>query len=90
MEGLLRHPGVQQIVILPTGRPALKTGIFTDAHHRLEMTKLAFSGIPRTLIYEGELKRAQKTSDPSYTYTTLQELTPVYGDLAFVIGLDQG
>lgn len=89
IEGLLLRPGVQQVVILPSGRPPLKTGVLTQPNHRLEMTRLAFSGVPRTLIYEGEMRRSERSTEPSYTYDTLKELGPVYGELAFVIGLDQ-
>jgi nicotinate-nucleotide adenylyltransferase len=101
--GLFRNPGVDRVVILPSGNPPQKTGQ-TEASIRLELVKLGLSAEPadpfhedlslwakRVEISDFEVQQSLlRPGQPQYTYHSLLALQSVYGpDLAMVIGLDQ-
>lgn len=88
VRGLLRDPGVRELLVMPTGRPGHK-GARTDPAHRLAMAKLAFAGIGGATIDAREVARAGADPRPTYTFDTLQELRRERSELAWVIGTDQ-
>ena len=85
-ETALRELGLDRLLIMPAGSPPHKDEGVTEARHRLAMTQLAFSKLPRIEIREDEINSAQ----PSYTYLTLERLRALYPDdqLVLLIGGD--
>ena len=73
--------------IMPTGQAWHKARVLSPAEHRVEMCRLAFGDLPRTLIDTREMHRA----GPSYTADTLGELAAEYpgAKLYLVLGADQ-
>jgi len=71
---------------LPAGHPPHRSNFVTPAFHRLEMLKLAISGVPGVAIDQRELKR----EGPSYMVDTLQEIRHDSPDqpVVLVIGQD--
>lgn len=86
--GLLAHPKVSRVIAVPAATPPHKPAL-VPAKQRLEMVKLAFSGSP-VEINTCEFDRVSANStEPSYSYQTIHELSQLYTELAFVIGADQ-
>jgi nicotinate-nucleotide adenylyltransferase len=81
IEGLKRNPGVSRVLVVPSFGTPLKS-VTTPYSDRLQMAKLAFSGIAEVSPIEEELKA--KT-----TYELLSALGPKLERMAFVIGTDQ-
>ena len=74
-----------KLLIIPTWiSPHKENDHIVDAHHRLEMCRLAFSGIQCAEISDIEIARQGK----SYTYLTLSELQKDDVELFFVCGTD--
>ena len=73
--------------IVPTGRAWHKSRPLSDAQHRLEMTRLAFAGVPKAVVDERELRR----QGPSFTIDTLTALQAENAGAALylIIGADQ-
>ncbi|MBC7387458.1 MAG: nicotinate-nicotinamide nucleotide adenylyltransferase [Cryobacterium sp.] len=94
--GLFKHPGVREVLILPSGKPAQKSAQ-TSAKDRLEMVKRNFAGIVNpsgrpVQIDEREIRRPTT----AFTIDALREIRGERGigndrvaPLAFVIGVDQ-
>ena len=78
---------LERLHIVPTGFAWHKSRTLTDAHHRLAMCELAFSGLRPVQIDARETLR----SGPTYTADTLRELRLEYPDAEFflLIGEDQ-
>lgn len=78
---------IDQLWVMPTPDPPFKSGaVQAPFAHRLEMAKLAFSGLPKVSVsdYEANLEK------PSFTFNTLRQLKrdyPTY-DWAVCIGED--
>ena len=74
-----------KLLIIPTWiSPHKANDCIVDAHHRLEMCRLAFSGISCAEISDIEIVRQGK----SYTYLTLSELRSDDVELFLVCGTD--
>ncbi len=87
-EQMCRLLGLDQLLVIPAGQPPhkqLDPGSPT-ADQRLELTKLAFAGVPGAQVLDLELRREGK----SYTVDTLTELHARYpGDeLVLIMGTD--
>lgn len=79
--------GLDELRIFPTGQAWHKARGLTPAAHRLAMARIAFGGLPRTVIDDRELKR----SGPTYTVDTLAELRAEHpgAELFLLMGEDQ-
>ncbi len=79
--------GLDELRVLPTGQAWHKARSLTGGGHRLEMSRLAFSAVPRAVVDARELSR----SGPTYTVDTLRELHAEFpqAQLLLVIGADQ-
>ena len=79
--------GLDELRVFPTGQAWHKARALSDAAHRLAMARLAFSGVPRAVVDDRELRR----SGPTYTIDTLRELHAASPDatLLLVVGADQ-
>jgi nicotinate-nucleotide adenylyltransferase len=90
--GLLKNPGVSEVVLLPCGVPPLKTQV-TEAHHRVRMLELLFeNALASNLRVDArEIARAMRSPfAPTTTFETLIELKQERGaPVAMVIGTDQ-
>ena len=76
---------LDRLLIIPTAIPPHKEVTdFPDAKHRLALSRLAFSHLPRTEISDMEIRRCGK----SYTYLTLRELSAPDIELYFLCGTD--
>lgn len=82
---LLEELMLSEVVFVPAGQHAFK-GRLLEAHHRLEMIRLAIQGKDRFRLSTIEVDRP----GPSYTYETLQRLQEEVPDatLYFIIGGD--
>lgn len=85
--GAVEQLGLDELHICPTGDAWHKARGLTDAHHRLEMARIAFAGVPRAVLDDREIRRAGAT----YSIDTLRELhaEEPAADLYLVIGEDQ-
>jgi nicotinate-nucleotide adenylyltransferase len=83
----LQQLALDELRIFPTGQAWHKAQPLSAADHRLAMAKIAFEGLPRTVIDERELYRP----GPTYTIDTLRELKAEYPGAALflVMGEDQ-
>jgi nicotinate-nucleotide adenylyltransferase len=95
VRGLFQHPGVRNVLVIPTASPPHKP-VQATIEHRTQMTRINFSStsrdpFPREVqVDEIEIKRAQRNpNQPSYSFDTLQELKRLHPHLAFVLGSDQ-
>jgi nicotinate-nucleotide adenylyltransferase len=78
---------LDELLVCPTGQAYHKARDLTPAAHRVEMTKIAFSSVPHTLVDEREIRRA----GPTYTVDTLRELRAEQqsAELFLLMGEDQ-
>lgn len=79
---------LHEVWFIPTASPPLKPNApSADAHHRLEMVKLAISGQPAFRVIDIELKRG----GTSYSIDTVTSLMGQYEDHQFyyIIGSDR-
>ncbi len=95
VRGLLRNPGVRNVLIIPAASPPHKP-VQASAKHRTEMAQINFSSArsdsfpTEVRIDEIEIKRALRNPNQlSYSFDTIEEIRPQYPHLAFVIGSDQ-
>ncbi len=73
------------LLIIPTFLPPHKEVSPADSpEHRLAMTRLAFSGLPNTVVSDMEIVRRGR----SYTYDTLTSLSREGRELYFLCGTD--
>ncbi|MBL7713816.1 MAG: nicotinate (nicotinamide) nucleotide adenylyltransferase [Bdellovibrionales bacterium] len=84
-KGLLRNPRVARVLVIPAAAPAHKPAR-ASAEDRLAMTRLAFSEFE---VSDLEVRRAESTGLPTYSFDTLNELRKQTQDLAFALGTDQ-
>ena len=73
--------------VIPTGQAWHKSRTLSDAVHRLAMTRLAFEGLPHTVVDDRELQRA----GPTFTIDTLKALQAenAGAQLYLIMGADQ-
>ena len=87
-EEALSQFGLDKVVFMPAGKPALKSGGFvTPAEHRYLMTVVATAANPAFEVSRMEIDRPGVT----YTIDTLQALRDVHGpaaELFFITGAD--
>ena len=79
--------GLDRVIFIPAYRSPFKMGSRpADGAHRLEMLKLAVSGVPYFDVSDAELKN----EGPSYTVDTLEALQKQHPDwqLYFILGTD--
>lgn len=78
--------GLERVLLVPAGDPALKPAGSAPAAHRLEMTRLAAAANPRFEVADLEILRP----GPSYTVDTLRELRDRFGGTEpwFLLGVD--
>lgn len=78
---------LDELRILPTGQAWHKATPLSPAADRLAMARIAFDGLPKTVIDERELQRA----GPTYTVDTLRELAAEQprAQLFLLMGADQ-
>jgi nicotinate-nucleotide adenylyltransferase len=86
-EAALAQFKFDEMHVIPTGDAVHKRRHLSPAVHRIEMTKLAFHGVAKTVIDEREVNRG----GASYTIDTLLELRALYPKSKFtlIIGQDQ-
>ena len=79
---------LERVIFIPAGQPRLKSGDpSASQEERLEMLRLAVTGVPGFDVSDMELRR----SGPTLTVETLRELRDELGDgveLCFILGLD--
>ena len=79
--------GLDRLLIMPAFAPPHKEGrVLADNQARLELCRLAFSGVEKAEICDFEIKRG----DVSYTYLTCLHFKEVYQDaeLFWLVGTD--
>lgn len=83
IQGLLKNPGVKNVLILPSyGTPLKKVSV--SPVQRMEMAKLAFADLPCTTISDFEFKNKIQ-----FTWQLLSGLSNQIKKPIFVIGTDQ-
>lgn len=87
-EAALAQFQLDELRIIPTGDAWHKPRHLSPGWMRLEMAKLAFSNLPRTLVDDMEIKR----QGPSFTVETLRVLQMQFSGAQFFlfVGDDQG
>lgn len=79
---------LEVVIFIPAGSPPHKPGSeVTEAHHRLNMTRLATESNPHFSVSSVEIER----EGPSYTIETMRYFRGRYGpeaDLYFITGVD--
>jgi nicotinate-nucleotide adenylyltransferase len=92
--GLLESPGVENVLVIPTGSPPHKK-TFLSIQDRAELCRLNFTFAEPLLAQRiqldfQELDRASSfPQTPSYSFDTLKRLQAKKLNLAFVLGSDQ-
>ena len=78
---------LDELRIFPTGQAWHKAQVLSAPEQRLAMARIAFEGVPHTVVDERELRRP----GPTYTVDTLRELKAERPDvqLFLVMGEDQ-
>lgn len=86
-QAALAQAGLQSLHIVPTGQAWHKAHVPSAAVHRIAMARLAFAGLPGTVVDVRETQRA----GPTYTLDTLRELQREYpgAELVLLLGADQ-
>jgi nicotinate-nucleotide adenylyltransferase len=79
--------GLDELRVFPTGHAWHRSERLTPPHDRAAMAKLAFHGLPKTVVDDREIHRA----GPTYTIDTLRELRRefAHAQLFLVMGEDQ-
>ena len=85
-EELRESLGLERVLLVPAGEPALKRAGVAPAHHRLEMVRRATASNPGLEVDELEIRR----QGPSYTVDTLEALRAKHrgAELWFLVGAD--
>jgi len=80
------HFGLSEVLFVPSGAPPHKPAVAVSPDDRLNMLKLALTGLEGCGVWDGELRR----SGYSYTIDTLNELGGRYAGAKFyfIIGAD--
>jgi len=80
------HFGLNEVLFVPSGTPPHKSAVVVSPDDRLNMLKLALTGVDACGVWDGELRR----SGYSYTIDTLNELGELYkgAEFYFIIGTD--
>lgn len=89
--GLFARPGLKKVWVMPSGNPPWKTAS-SPARDRLEMARLAFSGLDEVEVLDWELELATRSpAEPTTTWRTLEFIAPRLheAELAWVLGTDQ-
>jgi nicotinate-nucleotide adenylyltransferase len=78
---------LDELRVFPTGQAWHRSQPLSAAHHRLALAKIAFEGLPKTVVDDRELRR----DGPTYTIDTLRELQAEQrgAQLFLVMGEDQ-
>jgi nicotinate-nucleotide adenylyltransferase len=86
-QAAVRQLALDRLIIVPTGNAWHKDRTLTPAEHRLAMTRLAFAGVPASVVDDRELRR----SGPTYSIDTLRELQAEHpgAQLVLLMGEDQ-
>jgi nicotinate-nucleotide adenylyltransferase len=83
-----RQFDLDKVIVIPSGVSPHKSsdGLTADAHHGLEMAKIAFSAHEGVTVSDYEIKKP----GPSYTYLTLRHFRQLYPNdkLFFIMGGD--
>ena len=70
-ESARQHLGLDRVIFIPAGQPWMKEYLpISDAHHRIEMARLATEDNLRFVVSDAEVLR----DGPTYTVETLAEL----------------
>ena len=81
-----RQFDLDKVIVIPSGVSPHKSsdGLTADAHHGLEMAKIAFSAHEGVTVSDYEIKKP----GPSYTYLTLRHFRQLYPNdkLFFIMG----
>lgn len=81
----VKSENLDKLLIIPTFIPPHKEIRFgTNPEQRLEMCRIAFSGVEKTEVSDMELRRGGK----SYTVDTLHQLTDGNSDITVLVGTD--
>ncbi len=95
IDGLFTHPGIKQVMIIPSAAPPHKPA-WATADQRADMAFLNFITENSSFSQEiqidlRELTRSRLRPDqPSYSFDTLEELRPLFHkQLAFIMGSDE-
>ncbi|MBR5721007.1 MAG: nicotinate-nucleotide adenylyltransferase [Clostridia bacterium] len=81
LKEFINRCGVERVLVIPTGVPPHKNAGMTEDKDRLEMTKIAISGIPVAGVCDYEIKKGGK----SYTVDTLEWLCEKLPNDTFVL-----
>lgn len=85
---LVSHPGVRQVLILPSRNPPLKDTL-TSFEDRFEMTRILFEEASQSFPVEVKDPYFFARLEQDYTFLLLQEVQKHIPKTAFVIGADQ-
>jgi nicotinate-nucleotide adenylyltransferase len=85
--GAVAQLALDRLFVFPTGDAWHKARTLSAAGHRLAMARLAFEGVPNTIVDDRELHR----SGPTYSVDTLRELRSEFpqAELFLLMGEDQ-
>ena len=87
-ECFLRERKPDVLHVMPAAcSPHKSQSAFDDSHHRLQMCRLAFAGIPSVQVSDREIARG----GTSYTVLTLREYKALYGkdtEIEMLVGTD--
>lgn len=79
---------LNEVRILPAGKPWQRSGLITPVHHRIEMVRLGVESNPR---FEVDAREADRNG-PTYTVDTLSSMRAEFGEsrpLVMIVGSDQ-
>lgn len=81
----IREAKLDELLIMPTFIPPHKSSLDIIApNDRLEMSRIAFGGIPGVKVSDYEINKGGK----SYTYLTLEEFSKRANEIFFLVGTD--
>ena len=81
--------GAERLIIVPTYSPPHKSGGTLSFEHRVELSKIAFSGCADEVIIDQiELERSMEGHKYNYSSEVLPILKAKYGDIVYLIGGD--
>jgi nicotinate-nucleotide adenylyltransferase len=84
-QSILEKRNLEKIIFVPCNiSPHKINRVTAEAHHRLQMIKIAISNFPKFEYSDYEIK----TGDISYTLDTLKEFSKIYSKLELIIGYD--
>ncbi len=81
----INQMSLDRLIIMPSFIPPHKEyNSIVSSYERLEMSKIAFEDLPKTVVSDLEIQRGGK----SYTYLTLEEMAQDGTELYFLCGTD--